>query len=310
MTPALNERVQLPDIAVVLITYNHERFIAESINSVLRQEYPGNIHLIVTDDCSTDETQKVISETVSDVPPNVIVHLTLRQQNVGGLLNLTDAWASANETGSAYIALLEGDDYWTDLRKLALQVSYMEEHSSSTLSFGLATELILRGDAPPIFKLVVIPPSGPPTFGELLCGNFIHTCTVVYRSGVLPRFPDWFAECAFRDWPLHLVHANAGEMHYIDHVLAVHRQHTSSKWWNPTMSQSNHVRDSVVIQRLAIAHLGTKTNFRSSHVAAARHRWWATASRNKPARWAHTLVAITLDPRLVRRRLRRSFSQY
>jgi len=299
--PAIQvQPVQLPDVAVVLITYNHERFIAESINSVLRQEYPGNIHVIVTDDCSTDQTQKVINETVSDVPPNVIVHLTLRQQNVGGLRNLSEAWESANDTGSAYIALLEGDDYWTDLRKLALQVSYMEEHPRSTLSFGLATELILRDD-PPSSRLVVIPPSDHLTFGELLCRNFISTCTVVYRSGVLSRFPDWFAECPFRDWPLHLVHACAGDMHYVDHVVAVHRQHASGKW--STMSQRNQVSASVTVQRLAITHLGTRHNFRRSHVAAARQRWWAWTSRNKLARWAHILAAVTLEPDLVRRKL-------
>ena len=140
MTWASKGPFRLPDVAVVLITYNHETFIAESINSVSRQEYPGNIHVIVSDDCSTDQTQKVIKETISDMPPNVIVHPILREQNVGGLRNLTEAWESANGTGSAYIALLEGDDYWTDARKLALQVSYMEEHPRSTLSFGLATE--------------------------------------------------------------------------------------------------------------------------------------------------------------------------
>ena len=310
MTWASKGPFRLPDVAVVLITYNHETFIAESINSVSRQEYPGNIHVIVSDDCSTDQTQKVIKETISDMPPNVIVHPILREQNVGGLRNLTEAWESANGTGSAYIALLEGDDYWTDARKLALQVSYMEEHPRSTLSFGLATELILCDNAPSSSKVAVIPPSDHPTFGELLCGNFINTCTVVYRSGVLSHFPDWFAECAFRDWPLHLVHASAGEMHYIDHVVAVHRQNQLSKWWNPTTSQRDRVRASVTVQRLSTRHLGTRANFRRSQVAAARQRWWAQTSRYKLARRAHYLMAKMLDRGFVTRKLRRSFSQH
>jgi glycosyltransferase involved in cell wall biosynthesis len=304
MTMAPKGPVQLPDIAVVLLSYNHETFIAQSVNSVAKQRYPGKIHVIVSDDGSTDQTQKVIRETISDVPPNVIVHPVLRQLNVGGLRNLTEAWDSANETGSAYIAMLEGDDYWTDLDKLVLQVSYLEEHPSSTLSFGLATELILSDDGPPSSKLVVIPPSNHPTFGDLLCGNFIHTCTVVYRTGVLPRFPEWFAECTFRDWPLHLVHASAGEMHYIEHVVAVHRQHQSSKWWNPTKSRRDQVRASVTVQRLAIAYLGTKANFRRARVLSARHRWWAQTSRNKLERWAHIIAATMLAPGLVRRKRR------
>lgn len=186
----------------------------------------------------------------------------------------------------------------------------MEKYPRSTMSFGLATELVLSDDASPSSRVVVRPPSDHPTFGELLCGNFIQTCTVLYRQGVLLRFPEWFADCAFRDWPLHLVHANAGEIHYLDHVVAVHRQHPSSKWWNPTRSERDRIRAAETVQRLAITHLGTKANFRRSQVVATRHRWWATAGRNKFARWTHTLVAVMLDPRLVRRRLRRSYSHY
>ena len=81
----------------------------------------------------------------------------------------------------------------------------------------------------------------------------------------------------------------------------IDRQHASGKW--STMSQRNQVSASVTVQRLAITHLGTRHNFRRSHVAAARQRWWAWTSRNKLARWAHILAAVTLEPDLVRRKL-------
>jgi glycosyltransferase involved in cell wall biosynthesis len=300
------EHAAAPEVAVVLITYNHESFIVQSIESVLHQDYAGTIHLVVSDDCSTDATQDAISRSLAGAPRNVRPHPVMRAENVGGFRNLSDTWNLAVDTGSRYIALLEGDDYWVDPEKLSRQVGYLEAHPSATISFGRANELIVPEHGAPWFEEGVLPPSPRPTFNELLGGNFIATCTVLYRSGVLPRFPAWFAECAFRDWPLHLVHACAGEMHYLDRVIGVHRQHSSSRWWNPTTSQRDRVIASEHVQRVAIAHLGTRDNFRRHEVAARRHLWWGPASRNRRERWAHLLAAAALDPRLVLRRLRRA----
>lgn len=292
---------RLPDVAVILITYNHEAYVVESLKSVLSQRYPGTIHLVVADDCSTDDTQRLVVSALEEVPNNVVIHRRLREVNLGGLGNLTDAWAAAQATGSPYIALLEGDDFWTDDDKLALQIGHLEEHPEVTLSFGLATERILRSDAPPLDAVVFLPPRDCPSFEDLLAGNFIQTCTVVYRASVLTEFPSWFAACPFRDWPLHLVHADAGGVHYLDRVVAVHRQHETSKWWNPTKSRRERARASARVQRVVIANLGAG-QFSRLRVAADRQLWWARASRNRPERWAHLVVATVLDPGVLRRR--------
>lgn len=302
-----NEATQLPDVAVALITYNHAAYIRQSLEGVFMQEYPGTIHLVVSDDASTDTTQQVIAETIAEAPGHVVVHPVMRERNVGGFTNITETWLAANSTGSAYIALLEGDDYWTDARKLADQVGYLEGHSRATMSFALATELNLFTD-PPTTELVVVPPAGRPSFGDLLCGNFVHTCTVVYRRGILPVFPDWFAECAFRDWPMHLVHAAAGEVHFLDRVVAVHRQHQSSKWWTPTRTQAERLAASETIQRLAIGHLGTKADYSRARAAAARQIWRAHASTTRFGRSLHLSAAAALDPARALRKARRSMT--
>jgi glycosyltransferase involved in cell wall biosynthesis len=295
----------LPDVAVVVITHNHEQFIGESIGSVALQRYPGTIHLVVSDDASTDGTAAAIERAVETLPSNVVPHVLLRKENVGGYRNLSETWIRANETGAAHLALLEGDDFWTDPDKLAAQVSHLAAQPAATLSFGLANELIMYDDAPPQTTLLFVPPSYEPTFEQLLGRNFIVTCTAVYRAGVLPRFPDWFAECPFRDWPLHLVHASAGRMHYLDRLVAVHRQHRASKWWTPAKSQSERIEASERVQRLAIEHLGSPDNYRRSHVEAQRHLWWARASRNRWERWLHLGFAAALDPGVIRGRARR-----
>lgn len=304
MTELLVDKTTLPDVAVVLITYNHEAFISQSIESVLTQDYGGRIHLVIADDASTDGTRASICETIERAPGNVIVHPVLRERNVGGYQNLADAWKTANESGSSYIAILEGDDYWTDLRKLALQVDHLEHHVEATISFGLASELILFED-PPSSKVVVLPPTAQPTFYDLLGRNFVSTCTVLYRAGVLRSFPEWFAQCAFRDWPLHLVHASVGDMHFLDSVVAVHRQHEQSRWWTPSRGQRDRVSATEAVQRLAAANLGAELRIRRGQLVAARHIWRAGASRNRAERIAHLALATTLDPRRAARRMRR-----
>lgn len=307
MTPAPGGDSQLPDVAVVLITYNHEAFIIQSIESVLAQRYDGRIHLVISDDCSTDRTQQLIAETVARAPRNVIVCPVFRTENVGGFRNLSDAWVAATATGCSYIALLEGDDHWSDPSKLALQVGYLEEHPRATISFGLAMELILVED-PPSSKVLFAPPTAHPTYGDLLVGNFIQTCTVLYRAGVLPSFPEWFAECAFRDWPLHLVHASSGDIHYLDRVVAVHRQHEGSRWWTPSRSQRDRNLATEAIQCLAVAHLGTRGQVRRGRLVAARHVWRAGSSSNAAERYAHLAIAAVLDPRRAAQRVRRGQS--
>ena len=289
----------LPDLAVALITYNHAAFIAESIQSIFGQRYAGRIHVIVSDDCSNDGTQKVITAMAADAPSNITLLPILRTVNVGGFHNLAGAWEAANETGSAYIALLEGDDYWTEPSKLACQVRYLEDHAAATMSFGLAQELFLDRHNQPAGKVVVVPPSDHPRFNELLGSNFVPTCTVVYRSGVLPKFPRWFEECPFRDWPMHLAHAVAGDMHFIGRVLAVHRQHPGSKWSNTTISRRERVQAIDRVQRLAMANLAKQPAASWSYFAAMRHLRWRIAGRNGFERAFHLFVALVLRPRII-----------
>ncbi len=292
----------LPGVVVVVITYNHGKFIKQCLESVFAQEYAGEIQLVISDDCSTDDTRRVIEQLLATAP--VVVHPVLREENVGGLKNLSEAWELAQQTGCAYVALLEGDDYWTTKDKLSLQVGALEQIPGATLSFGLAGELDLNSD-PPVSKVTVFPTSDHPTAGDLLIDNFIQTCTVVYKAGVLPRFPEWFAECAFRDWPLHLVHAAAGEIVYLDRVVAVHRQHATSRWWNTSRSDTERIVASIKVQDVVLRQLGARVTVRRSQLQAHRQLWWAKSSQSEVGRLRHLFQALVLDPGLVRRHVLR-----
>lgn len=112
-------------IAVCITTYNHEAFIAEAIESVLAQQCDEPIRVYIGDDASTDGTQRVCEQFAEQDERIVYVR---RGQNMGLAANTIDLYRRIMADGCEYIAMLDGDDYWTDKHKLQIQTDYLREH--------------------------------------------------------------------------------------------------------------------------------------------------------------------------------------
>lgn len=125
-----------------------------------------------------------------------------------------------------FLAILDGDDYWTDSGKLRKQVALMDENTSASICFGRAS--ILYEDGTPS-KL--IPPDTRTSWllDDLLRESFIPTCTVLYRRK-FDALPSWFEGLSLGDWPLHILQALSGPILFLDEVLAVYRVHGSGGW--------------------------------------------------------------------------------
>src|SRR6266542_522725 len=122
-----------PLVDVNLITYNHENFVAKAIESVLEQQTNFAYRLIIGDDCSTDNTQSIIRSYAQQYPERIQTLLALEhrgiehQDRVGmQVLRLSTA---------KYVALLDGDDYWTDRHKLQKQVDFLNTNTEFALCF-------------------------------------------------------------------------------------------------------------------------------------------------------------------------------
>src|ERR1700676_4069851 len=100
-------------LSVMMITYNHERFIAQAIESVLAQRVNFDYEIVIGEDCSTDRTRNIVMDFHRRYPDRIVP--LLRRYNLGGPENLIATLASC---GRQYVALLEGDDYWTCADKL------------------------------------------------------------------------------------------------------------------------------------------------------------------------------------------------
>ena len=115
-------------VSVCMITYNHEEFICEAIEGVLMQKTNFPIELIIGEDCSTDNTRKIVLE-YAEKHPDIICPL-LPESNLGMMKNFIQTMEAAR---GKYIALCEGDDYWTDPYKLQKQVDFLEANEEYTV---------------------------------------------------------------------------------------------------------------------------------------------------------------------------------
>lgn len=117
---------RFPDtlVSIVVITYNHENYIRQCLDSILMQEINCSIEIIIGDDCSTDKTPEIIKE-YSEKYPNLIKSY-LRMTNLGATKNQYDCFTKSS---GKYIAILDGDDFWTDKSKLTTQINFLENNN-------------------------------------------------------------------------------------------------------------------------------------------------------------------------------------
>src|SRR5258706_16274760 len=99
-----------PIVSVCMITYAHEVFIAQAIHGVLQQETDFQIELIIAEDASPDNTEKIVAGIIKSHPKGNCIKYFRHPRNLGMRLNFI--WALQKCSGK-YVALCEGDDYWT-----------------------------------------------------------------------------------------------------------------------------------------------------------------------------------------------------
>lgn len=114
-----------PLVSVLMITYNHGKYIEEGINGVLIQECDFDFELIIANDHSSDNTDLIIQHILTEHPKSKVVKYINRSTNVGMISNFID---SLSQSRGKYIAICEGDDYWTDPLKLQKQVNFLENN--------------------------------------------------------------------------------------------------------------------------------------------------------------------------------------
>lgn len=124
-----------------MITYNHGPFIAQAIESVLRQKRDFEVELVIGKDCSTDDTRAVIAECQQRHSNKI--RLITAAHNVGVQPNFIRTY---NACRGKYIAMLEGYDYWVDDEKLQVQVAILDQNQDLAMCFCGYAEVSANGE--------------------------------------------------------------------------------------------------------------------------------------------------------------------
>ncbi|SDL45398.1 glycosyltransferase [Siphonobacter aquaeclarae] len=214
-----------PKLSVYCITYNHGPFIGQALDSFLAQQTTFDFEIVVGDDASKDNTQEVLRSYQQRFPDKI--RLLLHEKNRGAIYNFIDTYDACR---GEYLALCEGDDYWTDPLKLQKQVEFMDSHPDFSMCFHNAEVIYQDGSAPSYLlnhnqKEVV-------TVSDLI-GNsetwFMATASIVLRKTFLPKLPDWISQSKSGDIPLNILLAQRGPVGYINEVMSVYRKHAGGQ---------------------------------------------------------------------------------
>ncbi len=215
-------------VSICCITYNHEKYIREALDSFLMQKTNFEYEILVHDDASTDNTAKIIREYESKYP-NLIkpIYQTKNQYSQGVAINASYVWPRAQ---GKYIALCEGDDYWTDPYKLQKQIDVLED--DATLSLCIHATRVMQADGKSTVS-IIRPNTGNIRFqceDMILGGSFFHTSSVVYPKRFTENLPSWFFEAPEGHTALPLILAIYGDVYYIDEVMSVYRRDVPGGW--------------------------------------------------------------------------------
>lgn len=222
-----------PKVSACIITYNHAGFIRQAIESVLMQQTEFEFEILVGEDESSDGTREIVEAIAAEHPGRIRVFLRSRADVITfkgkptGRFNLTSTLRAAS---GDYIALLEGDDYWTDPRKLQRQADYLDAHPECSACFHPVQRIHEDGTRPPQSSLR---PRDKTQFtlGEIIAGGFhIPTCSYFFRRGLFGDFPKWYYETEMGDLPLQVLNAQHGSTGFLDEEMAVYRIHAGGAW--------------------------------------------------------------------------------
>lgn len=210
-------------VSVCITTFNLAPFIAQAIESVLAQKVNFSYEIVISDDCSKDETQKILLDYQKRYPN--LVKLLFNEVNVGATKNTVKILSEAQ---GKYIALLDGDDYWTSPEKLQLQFDFLESHPDIAICFH-GSDVFTGGELKPHF--LPVPQFRKPRsqmMDLIVFDSFMPTSSIMFRNGLIKNFPpEYYATRGINDWPLNVLLSQHGDIGYIDSSMSVYRQASS-----------------------------------------------------------------------------------
>ena len=211
-------------VSVCMIAYKHEAYIRQAIESILAQDVDFPIELVIGDDCSPDGTAAICEEFARR---DRRVRLLPRERNLGVMPNFSRTLLACR---GRYIAVCEGDDYWTTASKLRTQVDFLDVHPDYAGATHQA-DVIVDGKIARQFRDNV-----PATLGtdDLIGARLFHMASVMFRRPVVDVFcsAPLVLGC---DRLLNFCISFLGKIHYSEERMCAYRLHAGGMSSNATI---------------------------------------------------------------------------
>lgn len=219
-----------PRLSVVCLAYNAAPYIRQALDGFLMQKTRFPFEVLIHDDASTDGTADIIREYAERFP-DIVRPVFQRENQFSKGVAASSAFLWPLIRGK-YVAMCEGDDYWTDPLKLQKQVDWLDAHPDSSVCFHPV--VVHFEDGSHKDSAYPMPKDCPDgfTFEGLLRHNFIQTNSVVFRWKLKGREDEVPADITPRDWFTNLLHAEKGPIGFIPEAMGVYRRHQGGVWWN------------------------------------------------------------------------------
>jgi glycosyltransferase involved in cell wall biosynthesis len=222
-------------VSIGCITYNHEKYIEKSILSFLSQKTIFPFEILIHDDASTDRTAEIIQK-YEQLFPNIIrpIYQIENKFSIDPQLPFS---LNIKRAQGKYIALCEGDDYWTDSLKLQKQVDAMELHPECDISFHAALDA--STDKP-------IASFGEKRFFSLndiilAGGGFCPTASLMLRCELVKEIPEFFYKAPVGDYFIQILGAAKGGALYLPELMSVYRTDATGSWTNSIQNTQRNI---------------------------------------------------------------------
>jgi glycosyltransferase involved in cell wall biosynthesis len=213
-----------PVVSVLMIAYNHERYISQAIRSILEQKTSFPFELVIGEDCSADGTREIVRAWQRDNPERIRVIYS--EKNVGANKNFARTYASCR---GSYIAICEGDDAWGDSTKLEKQVNLLQNNTEYVVSYH---DALVIDDAECLISQSKLPNIHKRNHSsrQMKEGAFLLTLTMCFRK-IFSDFPEEFYRVLNADtFLISLLSSGGGGYYHHDIKPAKYRQHAGGVW--------------------------------------------------------------------------------
>lgn len=236
-------------VSICCLTYKHEEYVREALDGFLSQQTDFDYEILIHDDASTDCTRDIIEEYCMQYPEKIFpVYQEVNQYSLLGP-GMNPRFNFARARGK-YLAICEGDDYWIDKNKLQKQVDFLEANNEYNICFH-NVKVIYENSTKSTHLFHENSLKQEFTLADIVKGNFINTCSVMYRN-ISSNVPDYISKSSAGDWILNVHFATDGRIGYLDDVMSVYRIHDGGVFQhhkNWSFERHIHHRNLVLVSR-------------------------------------------------------------